>query len=114
MTRQSLQFAEMRWRRLPGRWLLLFTEAADQTSIRAIVFIAQQFTLAKSFDLGGIDYTDCVSLLVQIKSHGFAIRTSSFQTGMNRSGFVFGQPNTKLSKSFFAVSEPTMAEFVVD
>ena len=35
-------------------WLLLFTEATDQTSIRAIVFIAQQFTFAKSFDLGGM------------------------------------------------------------
>jgi len=104
----------MRRRRLPGCWLLLFTEATDQSSIRAIVFIAQQFTLTKRFDLSGIDNTDCVSLLVQIKSHGFAIRTSSLQAGVNQARFVFGQPNTKLSKSCFAVSEPTMATFIVN
>src|ERR1041385_5240791 len=101
------------WR--PGRRLLLFTEATDQTGIRAIVFIAQQFTLPKSFDLCRIDNADRVSLLVQIKRYRFAINTSGLQAGMNRTcRFLFGEPNRKLSKSCFTVSKAPMPQFVVN
>src|SRR5687767_11073718 len=109
MTSQGLQFAEMgRWWR-PGSGSLFFAEATDECCIRTIIFVAQQFALAESFDLCWIAHADRVSPLVQIKGQRFAIRTSGFQAGMYQGGFVFGQPNTKLSKSFFAIGEPTMA-----
>lgn len=68
MTSQSLQLAEMGWRRRPGSGLLLFTETTDQSCIRTIIFVAQQFALAESFDLGGIDNADDVTLLMEIRA----------------------------------------------
>src|ERR1051325_2133066 len=93
----------------PSSGALLFTETADQCRIGPIILVAQQFALAESFDLNGIDHADRMAQFVQIKSDGFAIRSSGFQAGMNRSGFLFVQPGPKFSKAFFAVSELAMA-----
>ena len=89
MTSQGLQFAPMNWRWPPGSGLLLFTETTNQSRIGAIIFVAQQFALAESFDLCGIDHADRVALLMEIKSQGLAIRTSGFQASMDSWGFVF-------------------------
>jgi hypothetical protein len=61
MSSQRLQLAQMRWWRCPSRRLLLLAEAADQSGVRSIVFIAQQFALAKGFDLQRIDDADRVA-----------------------------------------------------
>src|SRR5690349_11012369 len=114
MPSQGLQLAQLRWCWRPGSGLLLFTETTDQSSIRTIILVAQQFALAESFDLGRIDDADCLALFMEIKRQRFAIRTSGLQASMDRAGFMFAQPGTKFSKTFFAVSESAMTQFVID
>jgi hypothetical protein len=87
-----------RWWR-PGRGTLFFAEAANQAGVGSIIFVAQQFALSESFNLGRVDDTYALALLVQI-ALTLHYRHRRFQTGVHLRNFLFPKPNRKFRKTF--------------
>ncbi len=63
---QSSQRSDLRSRRNPGAWFHSKTEPGNQGSIKLICLGANQLTLSKSLNAGGIDDADNMTGIIKI------------------------------------------------
>src|SRR5665811_584150 len=97
---QSSQGSDLRRRGTPGTWFHSQTESCNQGGIKFIRLGANQFTLSKSLDAGGIDNADNVASIMKIDRQVLSIIARSLHTSMHFLSFLFLKPEPQYLKTF--------------